>query len=53
MQLSLLIKVEPYWNVNNYNETFKAFEGLIKVEPYWNVNLIPDTALPIPSIKLK
>ena len=34
-----IIKVEPYWNVNNiYAYGSKIVDG-IKVEPYWNVNL--------------
>ena len=45
MPIGIMIKVEPYWNVNNgitlqgYNET------TIKVEPYWNVNDILEREL--------
>ena len=36
--LILLIKVEPYWNVNKILGLDKMQNGGIKVEPYWNVN---------------
>ena len=35
---SLLIKVEPYWNVNLVCEIQGGYTNEIKVEPYWNVN---------------
>ena len=34
----MLIKVEPYWNVNLVNESYLKLIKNIKVEPYWNVN---------------
>ena len=33
-----LIKVEPYWNVNDRNQRTLSNIKKIKVEPYWNVN---------------
>ena len=36
----LLIKVEPYWNVNTSKKFHKLNNTTIKVEPYWNVNLL-------------
>ena len=33
-----LIKVEPYWNVNQYGQASSTINYFIKVEPYWNVN---------------
>ena len=36
---SLMIKVEPYWNVNPLFIRIKKSDVLIKVEPYWNVNM--------------
>ena len=35
----LVIKVEPYWNVNCVNHDGSLGVEGIKVEPYWNVNL--------------
>ena len=37
--LQILIKVEPYWNVNYEPYQEDKLTILIKVEPYWNVNL--------------
>ena len=36
--LQILIKVEPYWNVNYEPYQEDKLTILIKVEPYWNVN---------------
>ena len=38
-KLTILIKVEPYWNVNLLHSEFH-FQKDIKVEPYWNVNFL-------------
>ena len=38
MSLYIIIKVEPYWNVNISTEAVIVMGGGIKVEPYWNVN---------------
>ena len=35
----MLIKVEPYWNVNVLGAIRAGLPLYIKVEPYWNVNL--------------
>ena len=37
LHLILIIKVEPYWNVN-LALLLKFSSLMIKVEPYWNVN---------------
>ncbi len=37
--LQILIKVEPYWNVNSFLSMIETGRRSIKVEPYWNVNL--------------
>ena len=37
--LQILIKVEPYWNVNYEPYQEDKLTILIKVEPYWNVNV--------------
>ena len=34
----MLIKVEPYWNVNDCSYNLLHEQYVIKVEPYWNVN---------------
>ena len=33
-----MIKVEPYWNVNQTYASLSEPTKDIKVEPYWNVN---------------
>ena len=38
LSASDLIKVEPYWNVNNKEAMELKITNFIKVEPYWNVN---------------
>ena len=36
----LIIKVEPYWNVNCRYIIAVLLSAFIKVEPYWNVNKV-------------
>ena len=38
LKVLLLIKVEPYWNVNVKIDFLLYIATFIKVEPYWNVN---------------
>ena len=38
MWLVWIIKVEPYWNVNDEIIIEDEYINKIKVEPYWNVN---------------
>ena len=35
-----MIKVAPYWNVNNGFDETQGFKDFIKVAPYWNVNKV-------------
>ena len=35
-----IIKIEPYWNVNNDGGSSWCIEASIKIEPYWNVNAV-------------
>ena len=39
INIKVLIKVEPYWNVNRKLIIKCCNNNVIKVEPYWNVNL--------------
>ena len=37
-RLATYIKIETYWNVNNFTVATNAKEFKIKIETYWNVN---------------
>ena len=51
---TLIIKVEPYWNVNSNNVRPTLGWDKIKVEPYWNVNTIEgDIWLSLKKIKVE
>ena len=45
-----MIKVEPYWNVNQYQWLYDYRMWKIKVEPYWNVNPIQSFLFDVTTI---
>ena len=38
--LSLIVSVEPYWNLNVIIYSLALVIGFVSVEPYWNLNNI-------------